>query len=110
MKRKIIFTIIGLFIFLVCFMASVKLRDYFYETQLRNNIQKIKIGMSEQEVIEILGKPSNRFSSDSPTNYWCYDTDSIAQTLEEQSEMRCGNILIEMSFYKDGKVIKVHDF
>jgi outer membrane protein assembly factor BamE (lipoprotein component of BamABCDE complex) len=109
MKHKLIFTFIGLIIFSICFVASVKVRDYFYEQNLRKNIQKITVGMPEKEVIEILGKPSLQGMSDFG-EYWCYDTDSIARTLEEQPETRCGNLLLQMSAAKDGKVMKVFGF
>jgi outer membrane protein assembly factor BamE (lipoprotein component of BamABCDE complex) len=110
MKRKIVFIVISLVIFVICFTASVKLRDYFYERSLRNNIQKIKVGMSEKEVFEILGKPSLGEMSDISGEYWCYDTDSIARTLEPQPEIRCGHLLLEMSAPVNGRVVKVFDF
>ena len=110
MKRKMIFTFIALVIFVICFTASVKLRDYFYEQSLRKNIQKIRVGMTEKEVIEILGKPSLAEMSDISGEYWCYDTDSIARTIEPQPEIRCGYLLLEMSSAVNGHVVKVIGF
>ena len=110
MKHEIIFTVVGLIIFLICFTSSVKLRDHFYEQSLINNIQKIKVGMSEDEVIKILGKPSSREMSDIPGEYWCYDTDSIGRTFDVQSEVRCGHLLLEMSSPRNSRVVKIIGF
>ena len=110
MKRKFAFAIIGLVIFAVCFLTSVRIQDYSYERQLKVNLKKISIGMPEKDVIEILGKPNHIWSSDTPSAYWCYDTSSIAHTLEEQPEIECGHMLLEMSSYKNARVTKVYDF
>ena len=110
MKHKIIFILIGFLCLLICFTTSIKLRDYFYEQNLRNNLHKIEVGMDEQKVLKILGKPTNVMSSDSPSRYWCYETDSTSQMLEDQPEIHCGKMLLEMSSSKDGKVVKVFDF
>ena len=110
MKRKIFFVFAGLIIFVTCFISSVKLHDYAYKQKLRKNLSKIEIGMTDKQVVEILGRPTNIWSSDTPLQAWCYDTDSISQTLEEQPEINCGNMLLEMSSSKDGKVVKIFDF
>ena len=110
MKRKFIFTFIGLIIFLSCFVTSVKIYDYLITKQLRNNVQKITLGMSDKDVIQILGKPNHRWSEDSPAAYWCYDTDTISHSLEEQPDIECGNMVLKMSSQKDGKVVKIYDF
>lgn len=65
-KRKLVFTIVGLFIFLICFTTSVFLRSYYNEKRLRKDIHKITVGMTEREVIQILGKPNSKFISDVP--------------------------------------------
>ncbi len=110
MKAKIIFTFVGLIIFLICFTTSLKLRDYFYEQNLRSNLQKIKVGMSEKEAIEILGKPTSQYSSDSTEEVWCYDTDSVTRILEDQGEIRCGHLLLQMNSPRNGRVVEVCNF
>jgi hypothetical protein len=110
MKRGFILMSVGFFIFLACFLVSVSLHDYFLKVQLRDNVKKIKLGMSEQEVIQILGMPNHRWSEDSPASSWCYDTDTISHSLEEQPDIECGNMVLKMSSHKDGKVVKIFDF
>ena len=46
MKCKILFSFIGLPVFLICFAAGIKVRDYIYEQNLRSNLRKIELGMS----------------------------------------------------------------
>lgn len=104
MKRKIIFTAIGLITFLICFTASLLIHDYLYEQRLRSDIYKVKVGMTEQEVIEILGEPSHKLMSDIPGLYWAYDTSSIGQLLDDNPD-RIGHILLEMGAGK--RVVKV---
>jgi outer membrane protein assembly factor BamE (lipoprotein component of BamABCDE complex) len=103
--KRIFFIKIGLFIFALCFLTSVLIRDYVHEQQLRTNIQKVKIGMTEKEVIEILGKPSDIWMTDGG-NRWCYNTNSIAETLEPQPEITCQHILIRGT----GVVQEVYEF
>jgi len=110
MKRTMIFTFTGPVIFVICFTAGVKFRDHFYEQSLRKNIQKISVGMTEKQVIEIPGKPSLGEMSDISGEYWCYDTDSIARTIEPQPEIRCGHLLLQMSSGVNGHVVKVIGF
>ena len=107
MKRKIIFTFIGLFVFLICFAASVSIRDFFYEQMLRKNIQKIEIGMTEKEVIGILGEPSNRQMSDIEGLYWEYSTDTFNRSLYKAGECPA-YLLLQMD--SNGKVVKVFGF
>jgi outer membrane protein assembly factor BamE (lipoprotein component of BamABCDE complex) len=106
MKRKLIFAIIELFIFSICFTSSVFVRDYFYEKSLRSNIHKIKVGMTEKEVIRILGKPTQQIMSDVPGLYWCYETNSFYYLLDDNSE-RLGWILLRVG--NEGKVVEVFD-
>jgi len=104
--KRIFFITIGLFIFLLCFLTSVLIRDYVHEQQLRTNIHKVKIGMTEKEVIEILGKPSSRWMSDGDGDRWCYNTNSIAEMLEPQPDITCQHILLRGS----GTILQVYGF
>jgi hypothetical protein len=110
MKRRFILISVGFFIFLACFLTSIELHDYFLKVQLRDNAREIRVGMSEQEVIQILGLPNHRWSEDSPASAWCYDTDTISHSLEEQPDIECGNMVLKMSSQIGGKVIKLYDF
>jgi outer membrane protein assembly factor BamE (lipoprotein component of BamABCDE complex) len=104
--KRIFFITIGLIIFAVCFLTSVLIRDYVHEQQLRTNIKKVRIGMTEQEVINILGKPNNIWMSDGDGDRWCYDTNSIDATLEPQHESGCQNLLLRMK----GTVQEIYGF
>jgi outer membrane protein assembly factor BamE (lipoprotein component of BamABCDE complex) len=106
MKRNLSIITIGLIIFAACFLISVLIRDYFHEQRLRTGIRKVKVGMSDKEVIEILGKPSAIWMSDGDGLRWCYNTDSIAETLEPQPEITCRHILLRMN----GTVLEVYGF
>ncbi len=105
MKKKLIISIAGFLIFLFCFFASVLVRDYFNEISLRTNIHRIKVGMSEKEVIQILGKPSDKVMSDVPGLYWTYQTNSFNY---HDNPDELDHILLEMG--SDEKVVKVYDF
>lgn len=110
MKCKIFFLFLGLIIFLICFIASVKVRDYSYKQKLKTNLSRVSIGMTDKEVIQLLGRPNHVWSEDSPQVSWCYDTDSISHSLEAQPDIECGNMLLKMSSSKEGKVVKIFDF
>lgn len=116
MKDKISIAIVGFIIFSICIITGIRLRDYFYKQNLRFNLQNIQIGMTEKEVIQILGKPNHIWASDEPSKYWCYDTDSISHFLEEQPDIECGNMALQMSYMKNsirleqGQVIKIYAF
>lgn len=116
MKKKFVFAIVGFFVFLACFIAGVKIYDYFYKQKLKTNLQIIQLEMTEKEVVSILGKPTHIWSSDEPSKYWCYDTDTISHALEEQPDIECGNMALQISYMKngiwlkEGRVIKVFDF
>lgn len=105
MKRKLVFSVVGLFIFSFCFTVSVFLRSYYNEKRLRNDIHKIKVGMTEEEVIEILGEPYKKQMSDIPGRYWCYKTDS---TIFDIPDYEASYLLLEMD--SDRKVDKVIGF
>lgn len=106
MKRKLFLITVGLIIFAGCFLTSVLIRDYVYEQHLRTNISKVKVGMTEKEVIEILGKPSNIWMTDGSAQPWCYNTNSITEVFEPQPEITCRHLLLRMN----GTVKEVYDF
>jgi outer membrane protein assembly factor BamE (lipoprotein component of BamABCDE complex) len=107
MKHKLTYAFAALVIFLICFASSVRLRDYLYEQKLRTDIHKIKVGMTEAEVVEILGKPDISQMSDDGTYYWCYSAGSIDATLDGQQNY-CGHSLLSMG--SSGTVTKVYGF
>ncbi len=106
MKRKLTLIVFGLLVFLSYFITSLFVRDYFYEQALRENINRIKIGMPEGKVITILGKPSNIAMSDISGTYWSYNTNSFY--MYDNPEYIGGYLLLEMS--SDKKVVKVIGF
>ena len=62
--------------------------------------------MSEGEVIQILGKPTDRAMSDIPGTYWCYRTDLVFQLIDDNPDSM-GHLVLEMG--SNGKVVKVFD-
>ena len=93
-------------IFLVCFLGSLLLDGSYSDARLRKNIAKIQPGMSEEQVIKILGKPTARAISDIPGTYWSYRTDPIYQLIDDNPD-NMGYLALEMS--SDGKVVRVFD-
>jgi outer membrane protein assembly factor BamE (lipoprotein component of BamABCDE complex) len=65
MKKIVIVSIIGLF------LSGCELVEH---AQNRENLNKIKIGMSMEEVKQIMGKPYRREAQDQ-TEWWLYPTD-----------------------------------
>ena len=52
--------IIRLSLLAVTFVTGASVDDYYAQKQFRENIKKVRLGMSEAEVVEILGKPIYR--------------------------------------------------
>ena len=105
MKRLLFF--LSCFVVLVgCFIGSLALFSSYRDSQLRQNIHRVKVGMSEDEVIQILGKPTARAISDIPGTYWHYRTDLVYQLIDDNPDS-VGYLVLEMG--SNGKVIKVFD-
>lgn len=98
MNQKVIRVLISLVIFSVCFSLSFLIGDYFYRQNLKHSLSQIKVGMSEKEVIQILGEPDEKKLSDFPGGYIGYK--SSVNPLSPNSYY-----LIEMS--SDKKVRKI---
>lgn len=108
MLRKILFITAGLLIFAVCFTLSVRVRDYFYARHLEQNIEKVKVGMTGKQVVEILGEPSDRQMSDIPGTYWCYNTSTYDRFIYADSGTLCEQLLIEMG--SNNIVVKTFEY
>jgi hypothetical protein len=93
---------LGLAFFFGAFEGSVLLRDRLYERQLQTNKSRIKAGMSEAEVIAILGQPTSKHMSDIPGLYWCYGSDTSDSW--DYEGVYCGTVGIEMS--PGGRVVR----
>ena len=95
---------LGLALLSLTFVVGVIVRDVLHERQLKENVKEIRVGMTESDVINILGSPTSRRMSDIPGIYWCYGTDSF-----QDREEYCGKVEIEMSSLGSGGrvVIKV---
>lgn len=96
----------GLLAFLGCFLGCLALYGSHLDSQLRLNIHKVNVGMSEDEVIQILGKPTNRAISDIPGTYWHYRTDIIYALIDDNPDS-VGYLVLEMG--SNGKVVKVFE-
>lgn len=93
----------GLILLAATFTSNVLISNGISEYRLRKNVKQISAGMTDQEVIAILGKPTSGNMSDiGPGRYWIYQTDSF------DLEYTGGYLVLEMS----GKntVVKVFDF
>lgn len=108
MLRKSLFIAAGLLIFVTCFASSVRVRDHFYAQHLKRNIEKVKVGMTDRQVIEILGEPDDRQMSDIPGTYWCYNTSTYDQFIYADSGTLCQQLLLEMG--SGGVVVKVFGY
>src|SRR6185369_8891365 len=71
-----------LILLIASFFGAVFVRDYLYEEWLKSNITRIHVGMTDQEVINILGKPTTMHMSDEPGEIWCYGSDSFSDNPE----------------------------
>ena len=91
---------VGVLLFVTVFLSSVAIRDFLYERYIQTNAKRIQLGMSEAEVIAILGKPTSKAMSDSPGLYWCYGSSSWT----EEGDSYCGSISLHMS--DDGHVLQ----
>ena len=63
----------------------------------------VTIGMSEAEVISILGEPTSKATIDTPGLYWCYGRETRADW--ERSDVYCRNTALQMS--PDGHVVEL---
>lgn len=88
---KVIQIIVGFVLFIGIFLGSVKIHDRYHEYWLKETIKGVRPGMTDFEVIRILGKPTSRHMSDIPGEYWCYGSDSF-----NDSEDYCGKVMLEM--------------
>jgi hypothetical protein len=64
---------------LICtFFMAVYLRDEWYDRWLQYNIETLQNGMTEEEVISQIGRPSTTYIGDiGPGIYWCYRSRSF---------------------------------
>jgi hypothetical protein len=101
MKRKLFFVLACIFVFCICIISGISAGNFYYQHKVKSGLAKIKVGMTETQVIEILGKPDDRKLSDFPGGYICYRT----QLININSKTY---YLIDMGL--DGKVRKVLDY
>ena len=101
MAKTVAKIVMGLGLVIAAFIAFIAIRDSWRESHLQANHARIKIGMSEAEVIAILGEPTSKHISDIPGLYWCYSSDTWQQW--EFGEVHCGSMMLEMS--RDGHVV-----
>ena len=104
--KKLLFLLLGILALIGCFISGLAVYGIYLDSQLRSNIHNVKVGMSEDEVIRILGKPSNQGISDIPGTYWHYRTDLVYQLIDDNPDS-VGYLVLEMS--SNGKVVKVFD-
>lgn len=104
--KRLLFFLSCIFVLVGCFIGSLALYGAYLDSQLRQNIHKVNVGMSEDEVIQILGKPTDRVMSDIPGTYWCYRTDLVHRLIDDNPDTE-GYLVLEMG--SNGKVVKVFD-
>jgi uncharacterized protein YjlB len=74
---KVIRLFICLSILSVTFVTGASVEDYSAQKQFRENIKKVRIGMCEAEVIELLGEPSSRKLTDRSGGSLCFSAGSF---------------------------------
>ena len=99
-------TVIAVVVIFGSTLLSLSVYDLYRERTLRTNLSKIRIGMAEQEVIQILGEPTDCALSDIPGTYWCYDPSTFGRLIDDNPS-RMGHLVLEMG--ANGKVVKVFD-
>ncbi|GEM_PF-3671079 len=104
--RKLIVSISVVFAVLFASTTGLILYGRFLDHRLRRDINQIRVGMAEAEVIRILGEPSDRMMSDIPGTYWTYETDVLGSLLDDNPN-RVGYLVLQMG--ADGKVVKVFE-
>ena len=90
----------GFILFLFTFVGSIQVRDYVYERWIKSQVRQIVPGMTRQEVINVLGKPTSFHMSDEPGHYWCYGSETF-----NSYEQYCGSVMLLMG--SDDRVIRV---
>ena len=104
--RKFIYFLLAFLALLGCSCGAIALYGCYLDSHLRHNIHKIEIGMSEDEVVKILGNPTSRAISDIPGTYWYYRTD-LLYSLIDDNPYNVGYSVVKIS--RDGKVEKVYE-
>jgi hypothetical protein len=61
--------LVGFLVLFACFLVFIAVRDGRREDRLQANKGRITVGMSEAEVISILGEPTSKAMSDTPGLY-----------------------------------------
>ncbi len=91
---------VGFLLFLTTFVGSVEIRDRAYEAWVKNQVARVVPGMTDKQVISIIGKPTSYHMSDEPGSYWCYGSNSF-----NSYEEYCGKVMLLMG--TDNRVIRV---
>ena len=82
----------GIILLLFTFISSVLIRDYLYDRRLTAAVENFSPGMTEDEIVSRIGRPSTTYIGDiGPKIYWCYGSRSF-----EDNPDYCG-IALEMS-------------
>jgi hypothetical protein len=70
---RIVKIVIGLILLAFFVIGGVLLQDYIHLRNLESNLQAVKPGMSESELIKLLGKPDTLYIGDiGPREYLCF--------------------------------------
>ena len=107
--KRLLTGVIGLMLLAATFTSGVLITDSISDYRLRKNIKQISAGMTEEEVVAILGEPTDKLMSDiDPGRYWLYQTDSINLNNTD------GYLVLEMSgqntLLRQNIVVEVFDF
>ena len=104
--RKVLISVCGILPFIAAFVVSLCLYGWYLDSRLKIDVHKVHPGMTEEEVIQVIGKPTSRGISDIPGTYWYYRTDVIHQLIDDNPD-KTGYMVLEMG--SDGRVEKVFD-
>ena len=87
-------SMIGPALFAGVFLFAVLAADHWRDRELRRNALLISPGMQKDEVIKILGEPTNEHFSVTLNSLLCFTSDSF-----NRSESDCGPVAVNINPY-----------
>jgi len=92
---KFIRIFLGILLLLFTFGTGIAIRDEIYLRSVEANLPKLNTGMTKDEVIAIIGKPTNMEMTDGSGTVWCYGSSTWESWA--YGEIYCGKHHLLMS-------------
>ena len=70
--KKFAIILVSIFGLAVVVIAGIWANAYRHNKRVNSRIKLIRVGMSQQQVTGILGRPVKRHMTDGPGEIWCY--------------------------------------